>query len=77
MCSGFQLLQTGDPSWTCDESTIAINGNDQTDNFFRIFGDVNGDGKVDNADLCVFNAVYGKRSNQSGYLGYLDFDGNG
>jgi hypothetical protein len=50
---------------------------DRTDMFFRRFGDVNGDGVVDNSDFAVFNTAFGKRAYQAGYLWYLDFDGNG
>ena len=50
---------------------------DRSDQFFRLYGDINGDGKVDSTDLGVFNTAYGKRSNQAGYLHYLDWDGNG
>ncbi|HQR06333.1 MAG TPA: PKD domain-containing protein [Gemmatales bacterium] len=50
---------------------------DNTDTFFRFFGDVNGDGRVDATDLASFNATYGKRAGQAGYLSYLDFDNNG
>ncbi|MFT3882186.1 MAG: carboxypeptidase regulatory-like domain-containing protein [Gemmatales bacterium] len=50
---------------------------DQTDSFFRLFGDVNGDGRVDATDLAVFNTTYGKKAGQTGYLWFLDFDGNG
>lgn len=50
---------------------------DQTDTFFRLFGDVNGDGVVNNVDTTVFKSSYGKRAGQAGYLWYLDYDGNG
>lgn len=50
---------------------------DRTDTFFRLFGDVNGDGKVDATDLAVFNTAYNKKSGQAGYLAYLDYDNNG
>ncbi|HQR08520.1 MAG TPA: hypothetical protein PLN21_16975 [Gemmatales bacterium] len=50
---------------------------DFTDSFFRLYGDVNGDGKVDGVDQSVFNTAYGKKSGQLGYLWFLDYDGNG
>jgi hypothetical protein len=50
---------------------------DHTDRFFRLFGDVNGDGVVNDSDATVFNSSIGKRAGQAGYLWYLDYDGNG
>ncbi len=49
-------------------------GGNYTDAFFRKFGDANGDGLVNGADLAVFQTTYLKPSN---YLWYFDFDGDG
>jgi hypothetical protein len=52
-------------------------GGNYVDEFFRRFGDTDGDGDVDKADKAVFKSAFGKRSNQPGYLWYLDFNANG
>jgi uncharacterized delta-60 repeat protein len=52
-------------------------GGNRTDAFFRLFGDTNGDRRVDNADWDIFRRAYGKRVGEPGYLWYLDFDANG
>ena len=45
-----------------------------TSGLFRLFGDADGDADVDAADEAKFNAAYGTRSNQPGYVSYFDFD---
>lgn len=50
---------------------------DRADNFFRLYGDVNGDGQVDGTDLGIFNTAYGKKASQAGYLTYLDWNADG
>jgi len=52
-------------------------GGNYADEFFRLFGDTDGDGDVDNADKAVFKSAFGKRSRDPGYLWYLDFNANG
>ena len=52
-------------------------GGNYVDEFFRRFGDTDGDGDVDKADQSVFKSAYGKRSNRPGYLWYLDHNANG
>jgi VCBS repeat-containing protein len=49
-------------------------GNDQVQ-FFRLFGDVNGDGTVSKQELSQFNKAYGTKPGQKGYLWYFDYDG--
>jgi len=48
-----------------------------TASVFRLFGDANGDGVVDNADADAFRQTFGTKSADVGYLWYLDYDGNG
>jgi hypothetical protein len=52
---------------------------DQTHQFFRLFGDYNGDGTVNNADYAIFkkafNAVLGSVPYSSYW--YFDYDNNG
>ena len=52
-------------------------GGNYVDEFFRLFGDTDGDGDVDARDKAVFKSAYGKRSGQPGYLWYLDHNANG
>jgi arylsulfate sulfotransferase len=52
-------------------------GGDRVDGFFRLFGDGDGDGKVDARDLLRFLGSVGGHDPQSGYLWYFDYDGNG
>jgi hypothetical protein len=51
-------------------------GGNHIDEFFRLYGDTNGDGDVDRADAQVFASALGKRSTSNGYLWYLDYHGN-
>jgi titin len=50
---------------------------DRTDTFFRLFGDSDGKGFVDNLDLFRFRSTYGKRRGEPGYLWYFDYYGAG
>lgn len=45
--------------------------------FFRLFGDGNGDGVVDNRDVALFRGTFRKASTDPGFLPMFDFDGNG
>jgi subtilase family serine protease len=44
---------------------------------YRLFGDVNGDGFVNPADLGLFRAAYNASIGSSAYLAYLDSDNSG
>jgi VCBS repeat-containing protein len=50
---------------------------DHTFGLHRLFGDSNGDRRVDAVDEAAFNAAYGTRVGHPGYLAYFDFDANG
>jgi hypothetical protein len=52
-------------------------GGDAVTQFFRLFGDVSGDGKVDDADLAAFQAAYRSRRGMASFRWYLDYDSNG
>jgi hypothetical protein len=52
-------------------------GGDRADGFFRLFGDADGDGDVDQADRDQFRSAFGTTALDSGYLWYFDFDGDG
>jgi alpha-amylase len=45
--------------------------------FFRLFGDVNGDGQVDATDLQAFLAAYRSRKGMANYRTYFDFNADG
>jgi hypothetical protein len=44
--------------------------------FHRLFGDVNGDGKIDAVDTNAFTAAYAYSSPSPNYKWYFDYDGN-
>jgi RHS repeat-associated protein len=50
---------------------------DRTDTFFRVYGDTNGDGTVNNADTFQLRKTFGLSAGQTGYLAYLDATGDG
>jgi len=47
------------------------------DQFFRFFGDSNGDRLVSTTDLALFRATLGKHEGQAGYRDYFDHDADG
>jgi hypothetical protein len=52
-------------------------GSDHVETFFRLFGDSNGDGRVDLSDVLRFLGTLGKRAGDPGYLWYFDYNGDG
>jgi hypothetical protein len=49
----------------------------RTDTFFRLYGDTNGDGTVNNTDTFAFKSTFLKNAGQAGYLAYFDYNGDG
>ena len=47
------------------------------DTFERLFGDVNGDGTVNNADYARFSRAFGSGTGAAAYVAAFDYDGNG
>jgi hypothetical protein len=52
-------------------------GGDRADGISRLFGDTDGDGDVDHADLHRMLTSFGKSSGEAGFLWFLDYDGDG
>jgi uncharacterized delta-60 repeat protein len=52
-------------------------GGDRAADFFRLFGDTNGDRTVDNTDFAVFKSAAGTSKGQAGFLWFLDYNGDG
>jgi hypothetical protein len=60
-----------------DGNGDGLAGGDRVDGFFRLFGDADGDGRVDEQDRQAFRSAFGKTADDPGYLWYFDFDGDG
>jgi hypothetical protein len=60
-----------------DGAGTGVAGSDRVDTFFRLFGDANGDGVVDEQDRALFRAAFKTTVGDAGYLWYFDFDGDG
>jgi hypothetical protein len=54
-----------------------VAGGDRDDGFVRLFGDSDGDGDTDHADLDVMLGSFLKRQGDGGFLWYFDGDGDG
>jgi len=48
----------------------------ETDNFFSLFGDSDGDGEVGTADLLKARRAFGKHPGEQGWNAAFDFDNN-
>jgi hypothetical protein len=59
-----------------DGAATGVAGSDRVDTFFRLFGDADGDGRVDLGDLLRFAGTLGKHAGDPGYLWYFDYDGH-
>jgi hypothetical protein len=60
-----------------DGAGTGVAGTDRVDTFFRLFGDANGDGVVDEQDRELFRSAFKTKAGDHGYLWYFDFDGDG
>jgi hypothetical protein len=52
-------------------------GGNLVDGFHRLFGDADGDGDADQADLGVMLGTFRQTQGDAGFLWFLDYDGNG
>jgi probable HAF family extracellular repeat protein len=57
--------------------TGGLTGGDQSSTLFRLFGDINGDGAVNNTDLALFRSAFGTVNGNASYVDFLDFNGDG
>jgi hypothetical protein len=60
-----------------DGAGTGLEGSDRSETFFRLFGDSDGDGRVDLRDLLSFASTLGQRVGDPGYLWYFDYNGDG
>ena len=60
-----------------DADADGVLGGDRVDAFFRLFGDADGDGDVDNFDLYQFKVVYSDPAAHPESMGVFDFNGDG
>jgi hypothetical protein len=60
-----------------DGAGTGVAGSDRVDTFFRLFGDANGDGVVDEQDRAQFRAAFKTKAGEAGSLSYFDFDRDG
>jgi hypothetical protein len=71
---GNQISAGGVP---LDGDGDAVPGGNAAFQFFRYFGDTNGDRQVDGPDLSQFSSTFNLSSAQTGYLSYLDANADG
>jgi hypothetical protein len=69
-----QVSGNGQP---LDGDANGVAGGDFTLDFFRLFGDVNGDKAVDGLDLTMFRNAFGSVQGNAAYVPFLDFNGDG
>jgi hypothetical protein len=63
---------------TFNYSGATLTQNTRTlDTFYRLYGDVVGNARVNVTDYNAFTNTFGSRSGQANYLAFLDFDGSG
>ncbi len=63
---------------TTQRSIGAISiGNSRSDGFYRLFGDMNGNGQIDNSDIRDMASALLRRSTSARYVPALDFAGDG
>ena len=75
-------LDDGIYSFTVHGANVAargllLSGWDQTVTFHRLFGDIDANGIVNNADYFKFSRAFGKRSGDPAFVSLFDYDGNG
>ncbi len=70
-------LMDGNYTLTVLSSKVTGMTADNVTNLYRLYGDTNGDRRVDAVDLFAFAGSYGKKRGDAGYLDYLDGNNDG
>jgi uncharacterized repeat protein (TIGR03803 family) len=73
----FDLTVTAADVTRVSSPTLAMSGGDQTFTFDRLFGDVDGNGIVNNAEYFQFKKSFGQLAGGANYNAAFDFDANG
>jgi uncharacterized repeat protein (TIGR03803 family) len=73
----FDLTVTAADVSSVSSPTLAMTGGDQTSTFDRLFGDIDGNGVVNNADYFQFKKAFGQLAGGPNYNAAFDYDGNG
>ena len=60
-----------------DAALQPLSGADRTFTFHRLFGDIDGNRAVNNADHNAFKAAFGKTTGAAGFVAGFDYDANG
>jgi hypothetical protein len=75
--NGVYDISINDAAVTSDANPAAIVQTRPADTFFRLFGDINGDGRVNNADYAAFLSTNGLKAGQAGFNAAFDSNGDG
>ena len=73
----YDLVLSGPDTTATSQFAQPLSQFNRTFHFYRLFGDANGDGRVDAADLALFRQSYGKSSGDPQFLPYFDSNGDG
>ena len=60
-----------------DSAGNTLNGGDQTLGFHRLFGDINGDGAVNNTDFFKFKSTFGRSTGDPSFITAFDYNADG
>jgi uncharacterized repeat protein (TIGR03803 family) len=73
----FDLTITAADVTSVSSPTLAMSGGNQTFTFDRLFGDIDGNGVVNNADYFQFKKAFGQLAGSANYNAAFDYDANG
>jgi uncharacterized repeat protein (TIGR03803 family) len=73
----FDLTVTAADVTSISAPTLSMTGGNQTFSFDRLFGDIDGNGIVNNADYFQFKKSFGQLAGGSTYNAAFDYDANG
>jgi hypothetical protein len=74
----FGSLRDGTYTLTVSAAQVVggLTAGDYTAALYRLYGDANGDRRVDNADFFLFRGTFGLATGQTGYLAFFDANGD-